>query len=114
MIRATALDGKSVQSQTGEGVGDVEDLVVKLPEAKLPYVVIVTGGLLSIGSVHHGVPLEALSFCGRDGELVLQVPDRKAIDSRAGIDLEHLPVGPTVGGNVPPSAPAEAPSQSPR
>ena len=96
MIRATALDGKS------------------LPEAKLPYVVIVTGGLLSIGSVHHGVPLEALSFCGRDGELVLQVPDWKAIDSRAGIDLEHLPVGPTVGGNVPPSAPAEAPSQSPR
>src|SRR6187549_185987 len=42
VIRATALDGKSVQSQTGEGVGDVEDLVVKLPEAKLPYVVIVT------------------------------------------------------------------------
>ena len=121
VLRAAALDGKDVQSRTGEGVGEVEDVVVNLPEAKVAYVVIDTGGFLGMGSVHHGVSLEALRFGGENGGLVLQIDDwKQSVDGQPGIDLEHLPVQPTVGGSgpapreaPPPASPTSAPSPAP-
>ncbi len=70
-LKASALIGMSVQSETGERVGTVKDVVINLRRHSAPFAIVEHGGTFGIGGNRVAVPLTDLSYSGETKELTL-------------------------------------------
>jgi sporulation protein YlmC with PRC-barrel domain len=68
---ASELLGREVVSAHGRPLGEVEDLVIDVREARVPYAVLAFGGWMGLGEKLYAVPTEALAVA--PGKLVLNV-----------------------------------------
>lgn len=59
--RASKVIGSSVVNETGETIGEIEDLLVS-PDGKQPYAVLSIGGFLGMGTHLVVVPYDTLRF----------------------------------------------------
>ena len=59
-VRASELDGKDLYSPSNDEVGEIKELVIDVRGARVPYVVISSGGFLGLGDKLHAIPWEAI------------------------------------------------------
>lgn len=90
LIRGVKLIGKSVQNRAGEDLGDIEDLVIDLPEGRVAYAVLSFGGFLGVGDKFFAVPPDALEWSADDDTLVLNV-ERSVLEQAPGFDKDNWP-----------------------
>lgn len=94
-IRASQLIGMNIQNSQGEGVGEVNDIVLDADTGRVRYAAVTYGGLLGVGDKMFAVPFEAFE-CKPDPEdqdehiLVLNVA-KKQLEGQTGFDQDHWP-----------------------
>jgi sporulation protein YlmC with PRC-barrel domain len=94
-VRASQLMGANIQNPQGEGVGEVNDIVVDAATGRVQYAAVTYGGAFGIGNKMFAVPWEAFK-CVQDPDdaneyyLVLNVT-QKTLDGAQGFDEDNWP-----------------------
>ena len=65
-MRASEVIGKEIQNAQGKEIGDVNDLLIDLPQGRIAGVVVGTGGVLGIGEQNRVVPPQAFTCQGKE------------------------------------------------
>ena len=60
LLSASTLQGTNVTNPSGEGLGDIKDLMIDVSTGRVAYAVVEFGGLLGIGSKLFAVPMQAM------------------------------------------------------
>ena len=68
-VRATQLIGIDIMDASGEGIGELEDLVIDTAQNRVKYAILSVGGFLGIGDHLVAYPLPSKSAVVRDGRL---------------------------------------------
>ncbi len=67
-FRASQLIGMNIENEKGEGVGEVNDLVIDGNAGTVRYVAVTYGGLLGVGDKMFAVPFEAFKVRRQAGD----------------------------------------------
>jgi len=86
-MTATGMIGRSVYSQDGERLADVEDIIIDADGQAL-MVVVSEGGFLGIGERLAAFDYNLITHRDADGDIIMQL-DRQAIDQAAGFRYER-------------------------
>ena len=95
IVRVSKLTGMNIQNQAGEGVGEINDLVLDVNTGKIRYAAVTYGGFLGIGNKMFAVPFEAFRF-ERDRDdanavrLILDVTEQQ-LEGAVGFDEDNWP-----------------------
>jgi sporulation protein YlmC with PRC-barrel domain len=94
-IRASQLIGMNIENSQGEGVGEVNDLVIDGKSGQIRYVAVTYGGFLGVGDKLFAVPFEAFKVRqqARDADdyvLTLNVTQEQ-LEGAQGFDQESWP-----------------------
>ena len=94
-IRASQLIGMNIENSKGEGVGEVNDLVIDGNSGTVRYVAVTYGGLLGVGDKMFAVPFEAFKVRRQAGDrndyvLTLNVTQQQ-LEGAQGFDQENWP-----------------------
>lgn len=90
VLSATTIVGDDVVNRAGEGLGEIEDLMIDLAGGRIRYAVLSFGGLLGIGDKLFAVPFEALELDAGNERFVLDVA-RETLEEAPGFDKENWP-----------------------
>lgn len=74
--RAKEVIGKSIVNAEGKTVGDVNDLLIDLPQGRIAGVIVGVGGVLGVGEEPRIVPPQALHWTANDGKLQLRMDEQ--------------------------------------
>lgn len=94
-IRASQMIGMNIQNTHGEGVGEIQDIVLDAESGEIKYVAVTYGGFLGLGNKLFAVPYEAFK-CRPNPEdadetvVVLDVT-QKQLEGAKGFDEDHWP-----------------------
>jgi sporulation protein YlmC with PRC-barrel domain len=103
MMTAEKLKGMEVVSQKGEGIGEIEEVMIDQQSGEVKFVIISIGGILGMGGEEVAAPLSAFQISDEQARLTVDqsklenVPQQKAevTDSDYLLDLEtHYGVAP--------------------
>jgi sporulation protein YlmC with PRC-barrel domain len=94
-IRASQLMGMNIENSQGEGVGEVNDLVIDGNSGQVRYVAVTYGGFLGVGDKLFAVPFEAFKVRQQAGDaddyvLTLNVTQQQ-LEGAQGFDQESWP-----------------------
>lgn len=89
-ISASSLSGFEVVNLKGENLGEIKDLVVDLPTARVEYAILSFGGVLGLGDKLFAVPLGALAADVPEKKFVLDA-DEERLKSAPGFDKKDPP-----------------------
>ncbi|MCA9130058.1 MAG: PRC-barrel domain-containing protein [Planctomycetales bacterium] len=94
-VRASQLMGMNIQNSAGEGLGEINDLVLDANTGKVKYAAVTYGGFLGIGNKMFAVPFAAFKVKSdpddrSDVVLMLDVT-QKQMEGAVGFDEEHWP-----------------------
>lgn len=94
-IRASQLIGMNIENAKGEGVGEINDLVIDGNSGRVRYAAVTYGGVLGVGDKLFAVPFEAFKVRRQAGDqddyvLTLNVT-QKQLDGAEGFDQENWP-----------------------
>ncbi len=70
-VRVSELIGTSVKGARDERLGEIKDLLLNVPEGKIIYAVVASGGFLGFGTRLHAVPGNEFGFSATGRSLVL-------------------------------------------
>ena len=93
LVRASELMGTNIENSQGEGVGEIEDLVIDGNSGQVRYVAVTYGGFLGLGDKLFAVPFEAFQVRQEDEDdyvLTLDVTQEK-LEGAEGFDDENWP-----------------------
>ena len=88
--KASDLIGKSVQSPSGDSLGEVQDLAIDPDRGHVAYVVLSFGGFLGMGEKWFAVPTGALTLPDDCKHFVLAV-EKDRLKKAAGFDKDRWP-----------------------
>lgn len=88
--RLSSLLGASVQSPSGEGLGEVKDVIIDWDSGEVQYDVLSFGGVLGIGDKLFAVPADQFASKPDSRQLVLNV-DKNALKQAPGFDQKNWP-----------------------
>jgi sporulation protein YlmC with PRC-barrel domain len=94
-VRASQLIGANIQNDSGESVGEVNDLVIDGSSGRVRYAAVTYGGFLGVGSKLFAVPFDAFhvkkkSNNSNDYVLVLNVT-KQQLEGARGFDKDNWP-----------------------
>lgn len=94
-IRASQLIGMNIENAKGEGVGEINDLVIDGNSGRVRYAAVTYGGVLGVGDKLFAVPFEAFKVRRQAGDqddyvLTLNVT-QKQLEGAEGFDQENWP-----------------------
>src|SRR3954465_8611231 len=94
-VRASQLMGANIQNDSGESVGEVNDLVIDGNSGRVRYAAVTYGGFLGVGSKLFAVPFDAFhvkkkSNNSNDYVLVLNVT-KQQLEGARGFDKDNWP-----------------------
>jgi sporulation protein YlmC with PRC-barrel domain len=89
-ITATTIIGNKVKNNSGEELGEIEEIVFDLTSGTISYIVMSSGGLAGIGDKFFAVPLDALTLDTGDKFFTLDV-DKKTVKKARGFDKNDWP-----------------------
>ena len=94
LVRASQLMGMDIQNSQGEGVGEIEDLVID-SNGQIRYVAVTYGGFLGLGDKLFAVPFEAFQVRTEADDadeyvLTLDVTQQK-LEGAQGFDQDNWP-----------------------
>jgi sporulation protein YlmC with PRC-barrel domain len=112
-LPVSAITSDEVETQDGEKLGMIKDLVIDLEQGRIAYAVLSFGGIFGIGSKLFAVPWQA--FRVRGHTLVLDVK-KELLKKAPGLDEDQLPPWSNVPLAIPDpvGAATETPGQSHR
>jgi sporulation protein YlmC with PRC-barrel domain len=58
-VKLSDIQGSNVQNPAGEGVGEVNDMLINLREGHVEYFILEFGGFLGIGDSEYAIPMDA-------------------------------------------------------
>jgi sporulation protein YlmC with PRC-barrel domain len=94
-IRASELIGTNIKNSQGEGVGEVEDIVVDAQSGKIRYLAVSYGGFLGLGDDLFAVPFEAFKVGHERGdpeEIVLMLDvTQERLEGAKGFNEDNWP-----------------------
>jgi sporulation protein YlmC with PRC-barrel domain len=95
VVRASQIIGANIQTPAGEGVGEVNDLVLDATNGQIRYAAVTYGGFLGVGNKLFAVPWQAFE-CQHDPDdpdeyhVVLDVTEQQ-LEGAQGFDQDHWP-----------------------
>jgi len=81
-VRASELMGHDLHSKAHDEVGEIKELVIDARGARIPYVVISSGGFLGMGDKMHAIPWEAIRVqpdAGKDKAMLVVDLDKDRV-----------------------------------
>lgn len=98
VVRASEMLGYNIENAAGDGVGEIEDVVVDLNSARVLYAVLSFGGLADLGENFYAVPLRTLNFNHENEAFVLDV-DQTMLQNAPSFSMDDWPnnINPSLG-----------------
>lgn len=90
ILSSSTMQGTDVKSPSGEGLGDIKDLMIDLNTGRVAYAVMSFGGLLGMGNKLFAVPMQALKQDADDKCFTLDTT-KEALETAHGFDKDHWP-----------------------
>jgi sporulation protein YlmC with PRC-barrel domain len=90
VLSAGTMQGTSIKNPSGEGLGDIKDLMIDLTSGRVAYAVVEFGGLLGIGSKLFAVPMKALQQDAINKCFILNA-SKASLEHASGFDKDHWP-----------------------
>jgi sporulation protein YlmC with PRC-barrel domain len=89
-VRASTLIDYDVENSAGEGLGEIEDLMIGRNSGDVKYAVLGFGGFLDLGEKFFAIPLSAISLNPQDNNAIFDVPE-ETLENAPGIDTDNWP-----------------------
>ena len=90
IMSAESLEGDKVVNPDGEDLGEIEAIMLDVPNGRIAYAVLSFGGLLGMGEKLFAIPWEALILDADEKRFVLDV-DKDQLKEAPGFDKDHWP-----------------------
>lgn len=90
LLSCATLQDETVYNRDAEELGELEHVVIDVPNGKIAYAVLVRGGVLGLGERLHAIPWEALEIDPDQRRFVLDI-GKERLDAAPGFDDEHWP-----------------------
>ena len=88
--RASELIGKNVNDRAGKDLGEIDDIVVDMNNAKIHYAVLEFDQSWNLNDKLIALPMRAFTYPADKGDLILSV-DKAAIDTKHAFDKNRWP-----------------------
>ena len=89
-LAATSIIGDHVHNNNDEHIGKIEDIMIDVTTGKIEYVVIKSGGFLTIGEKYFAVPFGLLQVDPAKKQFRLN-QSKEMIEKAPGFDMNHWP-----------------------
>jgi len=89
-LTASSIIGDHVHNDSDEHIGKIEDIMIDITAGKIEYVVIKSGGFLTIGEKYFAVPFSLLKVDPEKKQFILS-QSKEMIEKAPGFDLNHWP-----------------------
>ena len=89
-LAASSIIGDHVHNDEDEHLGKIEDIMVDITTGKIEYVVIKSGGFLTIGEKYFAVPFTLLKVDPAKKQFIFN-QSKEMIEKAPGFDLNHWP-----------------------
>ena len=90
IMAANTLDGDDVINATGEKLGSIQNIMLDVPNGRVAYAVLSTGGFLGLGDRLFAIPWSALTL-DTDRKCFILDQQREDFESAPGFDKDHWP-----------------------
>lgn len=87
-VRARDLIGKNVENDQGKKVGDINDILIDVPQARVAGVVVGVGGVLGVGEHPRIVPPQVFSYHATDKKIMLRMDEQLRTGKTRAEDLK--------------------------
>ena len=90
VMDAATLIGDKVVNAQGEGLGEIEAIMLDVRSGRIAYAVLSFGGFLGLGAKLFAIPWSAFTLDAREKRFVLKVSKEK-LENAEGFDKDHWP-----------------------
>ena len=90
VMDAATLIGDKVVNAAGEGLGEIEAIMLDVRSGRIAYAVLSFGGFLGMGSKLFAIPWSALTLDAKEKRFVLNVSKEK-LENAEGFDKDNWP-----------------------
>jgi sporulation protein YlmC with PRC-barrel domain len=90
LMTAETLIGNQVINHQGDTLGEIEDIMLDVPNGRIAYAVMVAGGFLGMGEKMFALPWSALTLDTTRKCFILDA-DKQRIQNAPGFDADHWP-----------------------
>lgn len=90
LMTASTLEGDSVVNQQGETLGKISEIMLDVPQGRIAYAVMSSGGFLGIGDKLFALPWKSLTLDPARKCFVMDA-DKSRFDNAPGFDKDHWP-----------------------
>jgi sporulation protein YlmC with PRC-barrel domain len=90
IVKGSKIIGKSVQTMTGEEIGEIADLAIDELDGQVRYAVLSFGGIFGVGGKYFAIPWEALHLSDNKEHFALAVT-AKELEKAPGFDKNNWP-----------------------
>ena len=74
-VKLSDIDGGNVQNPEGEGVGEINDMLIDLQAGKIEYLILSFGGFLGIGENRYAIPVDAFEVIPSSADIEAGAPE---------------------------------------
>ena len=90
IMAADTLEGDTVKNRAGEDLGEIEHIMLDVPNGRIAYAVMSVGGFLGLGDKLFAIPWNALELDTEDKCFILDVSADR-LKEAPGFDKDHWP-----------------------
>jgi sporulation protein YlmC with PRC-barrel domain len=90
VMSAGTLEGNQVVNSEGEDLGEIEDIMLDVPNGRIAYAVLSFGGFMGVGEKLFALPWQALTLDADNKCFVLDVP-KERLQNAPGFNKDHWP-----------------------
>ena len=90
VVKASEITGVKVVNNTGENLGDINEVVIDKTSGKVNYLVLDFGGLLGFGNKFFAVPWQSFTYNNQEDHFVLNI-DKEQLKNAPGFDKSAWP-----------------------
>ncbi|MEZ4737606.1 MAG: PRC-barrel domain-containing protein [Caldilineaceae bacterium] len=74
-VKLSDLEGGNVQSPDGEGLGEIQDLLIDLRAGRVEYLLLSFGGFLGIGDSEYAIPVDTFEVIPTSADVAAGAPE---------------------------------------
>jgi len=90
IMAADTLEGDRVVNAAGDQLGKIRDIMIDVPNGRIAYAVLSSGGVMGLGDKLFAIPWNALVLDADNHRFVLDI-DKERLKNAPGFDKDHWP-----------------------
>lgn len=90
VMATDTLEGDRVVNTAGDNLGKIRDIMIDVPNGRVAYAVLSSGGVMGMGNKLFAVPWDALVLDADQHCFVLDI-DKERLEKAPGFDKDHWP-----------------------